>query len=847
MRKVIYRAISVLMVCMLVLGSSTTMSMAKSKKSKVTLNKKTITMTVGSTDKLKVKGSKKKTVWKSSNKNVVSVSKKGKLTAYTPGYATITAKVAGKKLKCKVTVIAPAAQAVVPPTYYTVTFNSNGGSEVPSVTVAAGQRIATPADPTRNEYGFAGWYLDEDFSNYFDFSSGVYGNITLHARWIKQTADYFVLSASKTDALIGADEEYYEDDEYYNDEDDEYYYDDEYGTSDELRFFLETDLEVDSIDLLETSDNSRIATMYDDGKYDEHGDDIAGDGIYSSFARDVYVDEDKPLSFFAEHGKYRSEEVTVNFYTPIAENTLSAMEAVNSEISELTESEDYQSMDEAGKKEAAITMLEGLDAVASNTISFDEESGVVLFEYPDGFSGGVPTKPFEPELNGTERDQKTERRAPLSEAEAEKIKTAKQFGMNTESVGNALILNAFPSFETDADSIDFRTDFYYDLEDEWDGKGLNTKVDTNVTVDDFRSLSSYDVVGISTHGSTFNSSPAICLAETATRDNNEKYSLELKTKQIVQVGSEYWVLPKFFGTVYTGNALEGTFVFAECCEFMGASGNWNYSMADALTNAKASAVVGFHNSVLAPYCRNFMKCFVDNLIGKKTAKQAFDAAVSKIGANDGQTKAAIPTFRGTASAKLINDLDTISNGSFENTYYKGSIEVPSNWNGIGDVRSLKKLGPLSPKDGSKMAILTTGIGSKTNATLATGTEGSCIYQNFKVPSSASSITLMYDYVSEEPMEWVGSEFNDSFGIQVIENGTVQYENIFESINSSYWIPIGGIDFDGGDETTYHTGWKSISIDASPYRNKTIQLKMIVYDEGDSAYDSAIILDKVSLN
>ena len=45
---------------------------------KVKLNKKTVYMTKGSTCKLKVTGTKKKAKWKSDNKNVVTVSKKGK-------------------------------------------------------------------------------------------------------------------------------------------------------------------------------------------------------------------------------------------------------------------------------------------------------------------------------------------------------------------------------------------------------------------------------------------------------------------------------------------------------------------------------------------------------------------------------------------------------------------------------------------------------------------------------------------------------------------------------------------------------------------------------------------------
>lgn len=72
------------------------------------LSKTKITMTVGQSKKLKVKGISKKRAkrikWKSSKKKVVTVTKTGKIKARKTGKATITAKVGKKKLKCKVTV-----------------------------------------------------------------------------------------------------------------------------------------------------------------------------------------------------------------------------------------------------------------------------------------------------------------------------------------------------------------------------------------------------------------------------------------------------------------------------------------------------------------------------------------------------------------------------------------------------------------------------------------------------------------------------------------------------------------------------------------------------------------------
>lgn len=71
--------------------------------SKKVIKGKTFTLTVKNT-------AGKKVAWKSSNKKVATVSKKGKVTAKKAGTATITAKVGGKKLTCTVKVYGSAKQ-----------------------------------------------------------------------------------------------------------------------------------------------------------------------------------------------------------------------------------------------------------------------------------------------------------------------------------------------------------------------------------------------------------------------------------------------------------------------------------------------------------------------------------------------------------------------------------------------------------------------------------------------------------------------------------------------------------------------------------------------------------------
>lgn len=63
---------------------------------------------------------------------------------------------------------------------YTVTFDSNGGTPVPSQVRPQGAATVKPADPTLAGWDFGGWYIGE---NAYDFTQPVTANLTLTAKW----------------------------------------------------------------------------------------------------------------------------------------------------------------------------------------------------------------------------------------------------------------------------------------------------------------------------------------------------------------------------------------------------------------------------------------------------------------------------------------------------------------------------------------------------------------------------------------------------------------------------------------------------------------------------------------
>lgn len=82
-------------------------------------------------------------------------------------------------------------------TLHTVTFNSNGGSDVPGQ-IRANAAATKPADPTRSGYVFAGWYTNEACTAAYDFTQPVTDNITLYAKW-EAAPRYYYNSGTTTD------------------------------------------------------------------------------------------------------------------------------------------------------------------------------------------------------------------------------------------------------------------------------------------------------------------------------------------------------------------------------------------------------------------------------------------------------------------------------------------------------------------------------------------------------------------------------------------------------------------------------------------------------------------------
>lgn len=161
----------------------------------IIFDKSEIEMYVGESMKIKanvipMNAEEKILQWTSSHPEIASVNN-GLITGITSGKATISAKIGKKIATCLVTIKLK---------QYTVTFNSNGGSEVLSQTVYEGETLTRPNHPSKPGHYFNGWYFDRSFKEPFSFNYPITESFTLYAKWVP--LDYTITFVTNSPTII---------------------------------------------------------------------------------------------------------------------------------------------------------------------------------------------------------------------------------------------------------------------------------------------------------------------------------------------------------------------------------------------------------------------------------------------------------------------------------------------------------------------------------------------------------------------------------------------------------------------------------------------------------------------
>ncbi|HHB91680.1 MAG TPA: hypothetical protein ENK59_00515 [Thioploca sp.] len=194
--------------------------------------------------------------------------------------------------------------------------------------------------------------------------------------------------------------------------------------------------------------------------------------------------------------------------------------------------------------------------------------------------------------------------------------------------------------------------------------------------------------------------------------------------------------------------------------------------------------------------------------------------------------------------KIGNRLDifeAVFNGSFET----GDLSEWEFTGTCGVIQSLGTKNPIKPTHRKYMAACSTGPGSDfVSASLR---------KTLTVQPGVTElpISMDYNFVSEEYPEYVGSIYDDTLKVKLINEGNVIFDEILASVNTSKFLleVIYENLAPGGDETAGQTGWIHVGT-VIPIPNNggiyEIEISFDITDEGDDIYDSAMLIDHVQL-
>lgn len=358
--------------------------------------------------------------------------------------------------------------------------------------------------------------------------------------------------------------------------------------------------------------------------------------------------------------------------------------------------------------------------------------------------------------------------------------------------------------------------------------------DRNASVLELEDLPKYGFVLFATHGS----GGSWILTGELVIPGSTAWANELQANQVgefrkMTVNHTLWIFPiklDVYGVsqlfIYNlQGQLPNSVIFNNSCESLQRS-----FLATAFIQKGAKAYLGYTESVSSIWAGLKAKEFALPLAAEKKTGEAFipfqDDPLGVFGLFTTARYAMV-------GSRDVHFTSSLQNGDFE----YGDLTA---WKTTGDGRSITALGGQRPIDGQFMAIVSTGLGLTTSA----GT----IEQSFRVPDNAVALDLFYNFLSEEFMEYVGSQFQDVFEVAIREgsNRTVVYRRTIDQIAAEFSLTkvSPGIVFDQGD--VYMTGWKPVVIDLSPWRTKTVVLEISTGDVGDSAYDTAVLVDGIKL-
>jgi len=588
-----------------------------------------------------------------------------------------------------------------------------------------------------------------------------------------------------------------------------------------------------SVKVVEVDENnnvlSDVSPMYDDGDL-SHGDEIKGDNIFST--KHTFNYSTPGIKRFRVSAKTQEPEGQVEGFSSVF--TIKVIDWEEAEQEAKTLEEIHNMIEDKMQELEGLTNDEKAEVLIDWLLSFPEISDAV---YEDGFIvithvNGMTSYILLPEEGS--RGGRTQ------STDIEKRRNSKQMPLDRQTRGIVDLSTRFAqsgmlNAVVDNNIIQNKNVLIWAP---FDNNGIpamdpapfnNSPVNLNVTElknqqctrSTLKALDEYGVIVFDTHGKDGNLLLSrevfdVFAADDITQVIENIDDVVSGYCYAVTVGSEtYYGISSSYFTNRLHGKLPNSVIFNGSCASLKTE-----QLAQSLIKSGAKTYVGFTGTVTNTFCKTKEQQFFTALAGNylRTTGESFNNSDN-------------PVYQMRGSKDMHYTLGLI-NGDFEYGNLNG-------WTTVGDGRVITQLGSQFPTQGTYMGIISTGLGYTENY--------GRISQTFQV-TNENYLSLKWNFLSEEFMEWVGSQFQDYLKITIIagEESEVLFYKAVDDFAAEYDLIYVSptIVFDRGD--VYMTGWMTSTFDISKYQGMTVTLLIESGDVGDSIYDSATLLDEISV-
>ncbi|HEX7182833.1 MAG TPA: hypothetical protein VF756_13400 [Thermoanaerobaculia bacterium] len=564
-----------------------------------------------------------------------------------------------------------------------------------------------------------------------------------------------------------------------------------------------------------------------------NGDDIAGDSVFSCFA-DFLEPEPGVVRLIVravfDGATLASPPFFLDVVEPLSEQDAQTILQVQQQASQIWQQKRNELGDNLAARTATAEAVRALPGVADAGVAADGLTVWILYE--SGVRGGLMLNP--PGTRGGGMG--------LSGSGAPLSVTRLALADEDTPVENTKVM-IWDAYNSEFAPFDEGPDLQQLFQNASCPKfSVTYLIDGQATVDSVRSFTQFGTVILVTHGALDGDGQVVFLTrEPTSLFGILGHAIDLLLGRVSILGDVFAIRPGFISSLPGG--FENAIVYNGSCE-----SSANATMANAFLGKEAKTYFGYTRVVNSDFAQSTANQLFQALVtDRDNTGEAFNKVTPKV-----DPTAPNATFTMNGDDKVVYTGDLI-NGDFE----KGNL---TGWTKTGDGRVLVALGEFSPPQGDFMGIISTGLGFATDS----GT----IEQSFCIPADATELRFDWNFSSEEFTEWCGPThpFDDPFVVELVtDTGTVPlFRQTIDSLCGSVsptslhfdqsgpgCTPSGSGPGSGGNDCiVWSTGWRSESIDisgvAASNPGQGVTLRFRNFDAGDSIFDSAVLLDQITV-